>query len=430
MSKAIPFSLDGDSLQGQEGDTVASALLRAGVTTFTRSIKYHRPRGPFCLAGSCGQCLMRVDGVPSLLACRTPLAPGMKCTRQNGPIGVEQDLLRAADFLFPSGLDHHHLMVQSRLLGRVVLEVARRLTGLGELPDAPAPQLQGRLTSARLVVIGAGPAGLAAARAAAEAGAQVVLLERNLLLGGSVLWQLDPELPGEAWIAEQERAIVAAGGRIERGAEVVGLYPNDTGAGNGPALLAVRGPERLDAIIAHHVLVATGGTAQPLPFPGVDRPGVYAARGLLALFVHTGVRIGESLAVVGHGRELTDCARALERIGYKLARLVDATPTRALGNPVRALEVQGERIACDAVALAHPPAPLHDLASSVGAAAHFDAELNGFPLAIDEQGRTTVSWIWAAGRAAGQGGARAIASGELAGRSAGALSGALSGALR
>jgi len=128
------ISLDGQDIEAQEGDTVAAALLRARITTFTRSIKYHRPRGPFCLAGSCGQCLMRVDGVPSLPACRVKAQEGMACERQNGPLGVEKDLFRAADFLFADGLDHHHLLTGSRLLGRVALEVARRLAGLGELP--------------------------------------------------------------------------------------------------------------------------------------------------------------------------------------------------------------------------------------------------------------------------------------------------------
>jgi len=56
-SAPLSFSLDGTRLEGRQGDTIASALLRSGVTTFTRSIKYHRPRGPFCFAGSCGQCL-------------------------------------------------------------------------------------------------------------------------------------------------------------------------------------------------------------------------------------------------------------------------------------------------------------------------------------------------------------------------------------
>src|SRR5206468_8059245 len=115
---------------------------------------------------SCGQCLMRIDGLPSLPACRVRVAEGMRCERQNGPLGVENDLFRAADFLFPEGLDHHHLMVRSRLLGRVALEIARRLAGLGELPSQPRTAGQGELRVVRLAIVGAGPAGLAAARVA------------------------------------------------------------------------------------------------------------------------------------------------------------------------------------------------------------------------------------------------------------------------
>src|SRR3954470_14711523 len=176
-SGPLSFSLDGDRLEGARGDTIAAALLRAGVTTFTRSIKYHRPRGPFCLAGTCGQCLIRVDDVPSLLACRTPTAEGMKCERQNAPLGADNDLFRAADFLFPEGLDHHHLLTGSRILGRVALEIARRLAGLGELPAQPRPPGRGELREVPLAVIGAGPAGLAAARTAAEQGVRTLLVE-------------------------------------------------------------------------------------------------------------------------------------------------------------------------------------------------------------------------------------------------------------
>src|SRR5713101_1861193 len=130
------ITLDGVAVEAQEGDTVAAALLRARITTFTRSIKYHRPRGPFCLQGTCGQCLMRVDGVPSQLACKVRIEEGMVCERQNAPLGlIEADVFRAADFLFADGLDHHHLLTGSRVLGRVALEVARRLAGLGELPS-------------------------------------------------------------------------------------------------------------------------------------------------------------------------------------------------------------------------------------------------------------------------------------------------------
>ena len=196
-------------------------------------------------------------------------------------------------------------------------------------------------------------------------------------------------------------------------------------------------------MVADKVIVACGGAPQPLPFAGNDRPGVYAARGLLALQGRCGVRVGDKLALIGEGKELVDCARALRGAGYQLARVIatgperpsapelvieEGTPVRALGSPVRAVEIQfagpaggeRERIRCDAVALAFAPAPLHDLASSAGARARWVPELNGFPLELDETGRTTVPWSYAAGRAAGLGGAGAAPSGELAGRSAAA----------
>src|SRR6266571_2028872 len=142
----IRISLDGEAIDARKDDTIAAALLRARVTTFTRSIKYHRPRGPFCLQGTCGQCLMRVDGVPSQLACKVRAEEGMVCERQNAPLGlIEADVFRAADFVFADGLDHHHLLTGSRVLGRVALEIARRLAGLGELPSQAQAPIAGEL---------------------------------------------------------------------------------------------------------------------------------------------------------------------------------------------------------------------------------------------------------------------------------------------
>ncbi|HEX9575782.1 MAG TPA: 2Fe-2S iron-sulfur cluster-binding protein [Myxococcales bacterium] len=440
LGRPLGFSLDGDRLEGREGDTVASALLRSGVTTFTRSIKYHRPRGPFCLSGSCGQCLLRVDGVPSLPACRVPLREGMRCVRQNAPLGADADLLRAADFLFPEKLDHHHLLVGSRLLGRVALEVARRLAGLGQLPDEAQPPIPGAIREEEIVVVGGGPAGISAALAAAHRGARVLLLERDARLGGAALLGIDPDAPGAEWVEEQGRALAAAGVEVVLEAEAIGLYANDAAAAaRKPALLAVRRPRAVVAILADAVVVAAGGVSQPLPFPGVDRPGVYAARGLLALALHGGVRVGDRLCVVGEGSELIHCARALRIAGYLLARVVDAggawplasgeavpqsapdlpllraRELRARGNPVKQLRAGEEAIACDAVAVALPPAPLHELASQAGAQARFSAELGGFPVTVDASGRTSVPWVFAAGRAAGAGGARAAESGTRAG---------------
>ena len=88
---------------------------------------------------------------------------------------------------------------------------------------------------------------------------------------------------------------------------------------------------------------------------------------------------------------------------------------RARGNPVKELRAGDEAIACDAVAVALPPAALHELASQAGAQARFSAELGGFPIGTDASGRTSVPWLFAAGQAVGAGGSRAVESGTRAG---------------
>jgi thioredoxin reductase len=95
--------------------------------------------------------------------------------------------------------------------------------------------------------------------------------------------------------------------------------------------------------------------------------------------------------------------------------LLRARELRARGRPVREVRAGEEAIACDAVAVALPPAPLHELASAVGAAARFRAELNGFAVQVDAAGHTNVPWLFAAGRVAG---APAVSSGTAAGAAA------------
>src|SRR5205814_798397 len=163
---------------------------------------------------------------------------GMRCVRQNGPLGVENDLFRAADFLFPEGLDHHHLLVRSRLLGRVALEVARRLAGLGELPGEARSAVRGELRTVKLAIVGGGPAGLSAARMAA---AGTLLIERERRVGGA------PLLFGDTINPDAGRAEVLLQ------AECVGLYANDTSL-PGDGLLAVRHRDRLSAVIADRVI--------------------------------------------------------------------------------------------------------------------------------------------------------------------------------
>src|SRR5438132_5587247 len=170
--------LDGRPIAACAGESVAVALFASGERVLSRSIKYHRPRGFFCLAGHCGACLMRIDGKPNVRACKTPVKEGMRVERQNAfPTGAF-DVLGAADFFFPKGMDHHTMMTSPRALNTVMQKIVRQLAGLGKLPDEAALELPApRSRHVEVLVVGAGPAGLAAATALARRGRKVLLIE-------------------------------------------------------------------------------------------------------------------------------------------------------------------------------------------------------------------------------------------------------------
>ena len=92
--------LDGEPVPARTGEPVTAALLAAGEVLLSRSAKYHRPRGAFCLAGACGTCLVRADGLPSQRACRTPCRDGLAIETQNAVPDARHDLLGVIDPLF------------------------------------------------------------------------------------------------------------------------------------------------------------------------------------------------------------------------------------------------------------------------------------------------------------------------------------------
>src|SRR5512138_2786844 len=224
------ISFDGHPVPARTGEPVAAALLAAGKVLVSRSAKYHRPRCAFCLAGACGTCLVRAGGLPSQRACRIACRDGLAVETQNAIPDARHDLLGVLDPLTPGGLDHHHLATWSRLANRAAVAVARRLAGLGRLPDADAAAaevLHGPPAEERFdaLVAGAGPAGLAAAEALAEAGRRVLVVEQERAAGGRLRARLglagDPDLP---WLERAAAAVRARGGEITLRTSVLGLW--------------------------------------------------------------------------------------------------------------------------------------------------------------------------------------------------------------
>jgi sarcosine oxidase subunit alpha len=420
--REITIDFEGQPLPALEGEPVAVALLAAGEHVFARSAKYHRPRGPSCFSAACSNCLMRVDGVPNVFTCRTPARAGMRVERQNSYPSAKFDLYGATDWLFPRGMNHHAMFAGVPVAQQVMSAVARHLSGLGKLPDTEAPtRPEAEIVRTRVAIAGAGPAGLAAARALATAKVPFVLIEREPFLGGRLSTGAqsadDPKVPAEAELAP---------GAVLTNSTALGLYEDE--AGRYLAVLSGDGDgPRLKLVYAKRFLVAVGGHPRLLPFVNNDLPGVLSARAAGAMVRRHRLLPGAKVALVGHGPELYQMARLLNASGAAISCLVDrdappvgsggvqGTAEKAHGrSTVSALTVRlasggTKKFACDAVVVCLPPSPGFELPRQAGARVAFDGAARVFVVEAGPDGRTANERLFVAGELVGPVTARAAA---------------------
>jgi len=398
------ITVDGREIPARAGESLTSALLAAGRPLLSRSAKYHRPRGPFCLQSSCGSCLVRVDGAPNVRACETPCRAGLAVETQNAVGGAAHDLLGAIDLFAPRGIDHHHMATWSQLANRVAVQASRQLSGLGHLPDRiPGPREPAEELRLDALVVGSGPAGLGAAEALVQGGLRVLLCEQERSLGGRLRCHL--HLPGDpplAWPGEVARALLRAGGRVELRAPVLGLWRDGT-----ELLAAVdrRGspgsPGRMLVVRAARAVLASGTWAQPPLFPGNDLPGIHGARGLLVAMAEDGVVPGERAAVLGQGPEAVATAERLLSAGMAVERVEGEVERGRGGRRLAALDLAGgRRVRCDTLAVATPRMPAAELARGAGAPLELDPVTGAFRVKPGPAGLIAPG-VWAAGEVCG-----------------------------
>jgi sarcosine oxidase subunit alpha len=313
-SRPVSFTYEDRAMPAFEGQSIAAALYAAGIRVFTRSFKYHRPRGLFCVSGDCPNCLMNVDGRPNVRTCVEPVRDGQIVRHQNAWPSLDWDVLNVFDKLhrfLPVGF-YYKRFHKPRWLWPIFEHVVRHVAGLGKV-DAHA----GHETDAEIehlhtdvCVIGGGRAGMQAAAEASGSGARVVLLERMPRLGGR-------SLLNNAQVAADEESKLLSDSRVtvHCNTTAFGLYEGN--------LIGACSDNRFLKIRAKDIIVCTGSRQQPFLFENNDLPGIFLGDGVLRLASLYGVVAGRRVVVLTENDEGHGLAKQLCELGMDVAAVVD-----------------------------------------------------------------------------------------------------------
>ncbi|ADB35551.1 FAD-dependent pyridine nucleotide-disulphide oxidoreductase [Kribbella flavida DSM 17836] len=298
FGEPVEISVDGVPVAAVPGQTVAAALMATGRDSWRTTRGAERPRGVFCGIGACFDCLVVVNGTPDVRACQRTIQPGDAITTQAG---------------------------------------AQLPTRTG----AAQPTQHSEALSFEVVVVGAGPAGLTAALAAAETGVSVGLVDAGRAVGGQFHRQLPtefaarrPERLQHGWARfVQLRDRVARHHRITQLAEtsVWAIEEIEHGhrlwAQTGPADAGRRGVRAVDG---RALVLAPGAYDRVLPFKGWDLPGVYSAGAAQALAKGQRIAVGQRVVLAGTGPFLLPVAESLVGVGAEVAGMFEANSARTI----------------------------------------------------------------------------------------------------
>ena len=342
-SRTVGFKFDGKTFTGHPGDTLASALLANGVSLTGRSFKYHRPRGILSAGSEEPNALVELrTGArrePNTKATVVELYDGLEASSQNRWPSLNFDVLSINSILSPvfvAGFYYKTFMWPAALWEKLYEPAIRRAAGLGRASDDADPDIYEKATAfCDVLVIGGGPAGLAAALSAARSGARVILADENFALGGRCIDDGAPinDRPPAAWAAAVESELSGmADVRLMRRTTVFGTYDGGTyGAvervtDHLAVALAGQPRQRLWRLIAKHVVLASGATERPIVFGGNDLPGVMLAGAVRTYINRYGVVPGQKAVVFANNDYAATTVTELNRAGADVVALVDSRP--------------------------------------------------------------------------------------------------------
>jgi sarcosine oxidase subunit alpha len=338
-SKTLTFTFDGRPLHGVEGDTLASALLANGVGLVGRSFKYHRPRGILTAGPEEPNALLEIgEGnlrEPNTRATEVRLYDGLRARSQNAWPSLRRDVLSINDIaspLLPAGF-YYKTFLSPAGAWPLYERFIRRAAGLGRpTEDADPSDADERWAHCDVLVVGGGPAGLAAARAAVRSGLRTILCEQDFLPGGTLLAGAPPieGMEARAWIAHVTRELDAAGARTLLRAVAFGVYdhnlvaisqrfvePGQSAADGGPA-------HRLWFVRARNIIVASGAIERPLLFANNDRPGIMMSSAARAYVLRHNIVPGRRIVVATNNDKAWHDAFAIHDRGAPVSAIVDS----------------------------------------------------------------------------------------------------------
>ena len=328
-AERLSFSFDGRRYTAQLGDTAASALLANGVRLMGRSVKYRRARGLLSAGPEEPNALFTVGTrpavIPNVSAPQLLLREGLELRSQNRWPTLRLDLasvLQAGGGFFGAGFYYKTFIWPA---WRSYESLIRRLAGLGEAPgrcDLPPPTQEH--CNCDVLVAGAGPAGLAAARAAARAGARVILCEREPVCGGELEFE-DGRVANQSpldWRDATLAELRALGVRVLTDTAVVVESGGQVLAHAEPGGLP--GANSVYYIRPRAFVVAMGAVERPIAFCDNDRPGVMLLGAAERYLARYGVLAGREAVLFANHERAYSAARRLVAGGVRVRAIVDA----------------------------------------------------------------------------------------------------------
>ncbi len=341
--RELTIYFDGKPLKAYENETVAAALYASGVRVFSRSIKYHSPRGFFCAIGRCNSCMMEVDGVPNVKTCVVRVGDGMRVKLQRSFTDKLAPLLNRMKL---SPLTYIKMFTRPSFIYKPAMKVMRQFTGIGSLPKRVRGEVGKKgdeELSAELLIVGAGPAGLSAAIEAGQLCKNVILVDDKDRLGGQLIKQTHTFFSDVKYAAGKRgfklgeemvgKILKMKSVRVFTNTSALAYYPQEN------LMLMLKGNDTLLKVRAKKYLIATGAYERMLVFENNDLPGVYGAGGVQTLLNVYGIKPGRHGLMVGTGNVGLIVTYHLLQAGVNMKAIMAPSFRRIRGYFVHAAKV-------------------------------------------------------------------------------------------